>query len=1314
MKSKNYYFTYILILLFLIGMFSQAGAQAGEPILDCPMDETSGNIAADFSGNGFDGIASNTSIVTGISGNARQFNGSNSSIDFGNKQEFQLELPFSFSIWVNFNDHDSYQYLIANAGGYKGFRALIVPDTDGYRARFSLEGNSDTDFINSNSTLQTNTWYHIVGIAETNGNLKIYINGELDAEGTIANIYDPNTSSPLKIGHLYLRGAPYHLNGIVDEAKLFNYALSESEIDDIYNEFGQIPGDEMVMHLTMDDVSGNTVQDISGFDNHAIRYGTTITSGCKDNALQFGTASDYLRVQNSPSINFAGDFTIAAFVIIDSYTPDGKIVFKNDSYSSIKHYQLNIGSPDGAPRLGFQLGDPGHNKVFSNSRLPLNQCLCLVAIREGNEMRIYVDGQLEGTTSCDASDQTNSADLLIGKHALRDDQNFPGIIDEVRLYNYAIDEEEIEELCELDIDAPLATINAKYVGTYYSYNAACKYEILFDMYGSSPDCDLYILDYGDGSIDEFPNPKYSLPHYYTNGGSYTVKLQIIKNNQWSIDSAHIIFADFNYGIDNHSFANDDTFDQYAKPFFTPIEKISDEFLNIPKKFLKLLGTWFGKKEGFCSGFASTEVDYHAGYRVLPCSEQAQDCFSTYDLVESNNIAVDDIVSGFTWAALKELFYFATGYFADVNDYQDVEIQLDSIRKHLSLNNLVLLSMSSDNNLSLDMDFWHAVTIFGIIENSNNDFDIAICNNDVRSQSCGDFATMDVVRFEDDEMSFKYRTKDEGYAQKIVTKFCSFGPSISILNLSASEIINLAFNPIIKPPSGYFKYMVGSPVHTLIVDDNGNRFGWDENGIFWDEISDVQFTELMGGYPLQQSSDNAVLLFQFPNNRSYDIIHTGIGSGLLHQDLFWYDSQDTLNYFSYVDSINTEESIIIHLSTEPEEILCLYDSDADGEYDSCLTPKDVDIGKTTGYLQGFAFCGDYPIMGASIDLYNSNNTIISSYNTDSNGFYDFGEIPNGDYVVSISTPLGYSAEAESKEVKILGLNHKVDFQLNQLEISPGQRSRGYWAHQLHKALKNKRKDYDTDDFASFAELINQHFNQNELNPVDFYSVPQPASQHDSLMVLKKLLHMCNTSDEWQPFLKRLAKAQLMALMLNVVSGKVHQMHEITDDGRTVSQLITYCDMLVNDEIDPPNNNGCPGYGSPWFRCIYASYMLVKANLGLTIPAGMIPEDVINIAYKLHTDVQVPEGFELGDCSPNPFNPETNISYTIPKACHVTLHVYNIIGQKVATLVDTHQDAGTYTVTWDSRGTQGNQVSSGLYLYSITAGEFAQAKKMILMK
>jgi hypothetical protein len=353
-------------------------------------------------------------------------------------------------------------------------------------------------------------------------------------------------------------------------------------------------------------------------------------------------------------------------------------------------------------------------------------------------------------------------------------------------------------------------------------------------------------------------------------------------------------------------------------------------------------------------------------------------------------------------------------------------------------------------------------------------------------------------------------------------------------------------------------------------------------------------------------------------------------------------------------------------------------------------------------------------GVPVDLYDSLNNIIASAITDSAGYYQFAALDNGDYAVSISTPLGYQTSEETKSIEVRGLPHEINFELNQLDMTPSQRSRGYWAHQLHKALQNKPKHYTNNDFAGFTGLIDQHFNQNELNPVDFYSVPQPASEHDSLMVLKKLLYMRNTGDEWEPMLKRLARAQLMALMLNVVSGKVHQTHVITQDGRTISQLITYCDMLINDEIDPSDNDDWPGYGSPWFRYIYAGFMLVKANLGLTVPAGMIPEDVINIAYKIHNDVPVPEGFELAQNYPNPFNPETEISYSIPEATNVKLEIFNIMGQKVTTLVDQHQDAGTYTVKWNGRNANGSPAASGVYFYRMITDNFSESKSMVLMK
>ena len=89
--------------------------------------------------------------------------------------------------------------------------------------------------------------------------------------------------------------------------------------------------------------------------------------------------------------------------------------------------------------------------------------------------------------------------------------------------------------------------------------------------------------------------------------------------------------------------------------------------------------------------------------------------------------------------------------------------------------------------------------------------------------------------------------------------------------------------------------------------------------------------------------------------------------------------------------------------------------------------------------------------------------------------------------------------------------------------------------------------------------------------------------------------------------------------------------------------------------------------------------------------------------------IPETFVLFQNYPNPFNLTTIIKYEIPKSSFVTLKVYNIAGQLIATLVDGQKSAGRYAVKWNAAN-----VSSGVYIYRITAGDFSDVKKSIILK
>ncbi|MGB2990078.1 MAG: FG-GAP-like repeat-containing protein [Candidatus Zixiibacteriota bacterium] len=93
---------------------------------------------------------------------------------------------------------------------------------------------------------------------------------------------------------------------------------------------------------------------------------------------------------------------------------------------------------------------------------------------------------------------------------------------------------------------------------------------------------------------------------------------------------------------------------------------------------------------------------------------------------------------------------------------------------------------------------------------------------------------------------------------------------------------------------------------------------------------------------------------------------------------------------------------------------------------------------------------------------------------------------------------------------------------------------------------------------------------------------------------------------------------------------------------------------------------------------------------------------------------PQRFSLSQNYPNPFNPRTSIRFALPQDAHVSLTVYNVLGQKVVTLVDEEQPAGYETVWWDGKDATGDEVSSGIYFYRLEADEFLEVKKMLLVK
>ncbi len=111
----------------------------------------------------------------------------------------------------------------------------------------------------------------------------------------------------------------------------------------------------------------------------------------------------------------------------------------------------------------------------------------------------------------------------------------------------------------------------------------------------------------------------------------------------------------------------------------------------------------------------------------------------------------------------------------------------------------------------------------------------------------------------------------------------------------------------------------------------------------------------------------------------------------------------------------------------------------------------------------------------------------------------------------------------------------------------------------------------------------------------------------------------------------------------------------------------------------------------------------------------PTDELSLAPTGIDEISsIPKQYELEQNYPNPFNPKTTIRFTLLKAERVNLSIYNILGQKVTTLINGEKAAGTQKVEWDGTDEKGALLSSGIYFYQIETPNFRQVKRMLFLK
>ena len=120
---------------------------------------------------------------------------------------------------------------------------------------------------------------------------------------------------------------------------------------------------------------------------------------------------------------------------------------------------------------------------------------------------------------------------------------------------------------------------------------------------------------------------------------------------------------------------------------------------------------------------------------------------------------------------------------------------------------------------------------------------------------------------------------------------------------------------------------------------------------------------------------------------------------------------------------------------------------------------------------------------------------------------------------------------------------------------------------------------------------------------------------------------------------------------------------------------------------------------FYKAYYGSY-------SEWIVIGQAIEQPVGIDDKLSSQI---ENYNLFQNFPNPFNPLTNISYSLPHSGNIRLIIYNLLGEEIAHLVEGRQSAGYHSISWNA-----SNVASGIYFYRLQAGDFVQTRKMVLLK
>ncbi len=391
----------------------------------------------------------------GVLGNALSLSGTsfkpvirNSSTDF-------LLSQFSVEAWVMLNEDPtkmgrlSNQYKIleySSIGGSNGWSFCIF---GGGRPNISLGQNSWTE-CTSPESLQLKKWYHLAGTCDGQM-LSIYINGrkvnQLPYTGTAV---PPEANATIGCQVRTTGEAFCHFYGLIDELKLYDFALDSASIVKHYTELNPYSiKPQMIAHWSFDTQNADTFYNIVRDNYHVSSPYLQTEKGVLGNALSLSGTSFKPVVRNSSSDFLLSEFSVEAWVMInEDPTVMGRLSnqFKILEYTSIGSYNGWSFCIFGGGRPDITIGQNSWIECTSPESLQLKRWYHLAGTCDGQMLKIYINGRKVNQLPYSGNIIPPKADATIGCQVRTNGEafcHFSGLIDELKLYNYTLDSSSI-------------------------------------------------------------------------------------------------------------------------------------------------------------------------------------------------------------------------------------------------------------------------------------------------------------------------------------------------------------------------------------------------------------------------------------------------------------------------------------------------------------------------------------------------------------------------------------------------------------------------------------------------------------------------------------------------------------------------------------------------------------------------------------------------------------------------------------------------------------------------------------------------------